>query len=368
MNMKEISGERYREILRYIIALEEAEDFSNAVIELLRYVIPYDATLYIQLDRRGLLVESHAVTPGVETGASFYDKAFVMKDPVFDFGNRASGMQRKDPLLVELAQPDSTAEVDYHAALRKMDVRDYLSFPISETGEGVRLYRIEESPRFTEEDLAICEVLSAALKRMMPRHREYESRDSENYLWALTHKMLPFGMLLYDEDFHLLRYNTLALSRVSEITGEQNFRDMIDSFTVLVRQQAEEMLRTKEEISHSTVEDKYIFEVSTQTDVDASGRFSRYYNVILYATNWFRDYLTDSVEVVLQQYGLTTREVQVASAVVQGMSNQEIADVMCISTNTVKEHFKNIFRKMQVSSRGEMLIKIFIKHGTERIS
>ena len=69
--------------------------------------------------------------------------------------------------------------------------------------------------------------------------------------------------------------------------------------------------------------------------------------MILYATNWFRDYLTDSVEVVLQQYGLTTREVQVASAVVQGMSNQEIADVMCISTNTVKEHFKNIFRKMQ---------------------
>ena len=68
--MKEISGERYREILRYIIALEEAEDFSNAVIELLRYVILYDATLYIQLDRRGLLVESHAVTPGVEIGAS----------------------------------------------------------------------------------------------------------------------------------------------------------------------------------------------------------------------------------------------------------------------------------------------------------
>jgi len=92
MNMKEISGERYREILRYIIALEEAEDFSNAVIELLRYVIPYDAALYIQLDRRGLLIESYAVTPGVECGAPFYDKAFTMKDPVFDFGNRASGM------------------------------------------------------------------------------------------------------------------------------------------------------------------------------------------------------------------------------------------------------------------------------------
>ena len=36
--MKEISGERYREILRYIIALEEAEDFSNAVIELLEQI------------------------------------------------------------------------------------------------------------------------------------------------------------------------------------------------------------------------------------------------------------------------------------------------------------------------------------------
>ena len=366
--MNGISGNRYREILRYVIALEEAEDFSNAVIELLRYVIPYDATLYIRLDRRGLLLDTYALTPGVETGAQFYDKAFIMKDPVFDFGNRASGLQRREPVLGDLNEPDKEGETDYHTDLRKMDICDYLSFPISETGEGIRLYRIGTSPRFTEEDLAVCEVLSSALKRMMPRHREYESRDSENYLWSVTHKMLPFGMLLYDESFHLLRYNTLALSRVSEITGEQNFRDMVDSFTELVRRQAEEMLRTKEEISHSTVEDRYIFEVSTRTDIDANGRFARYYNVILYATDWFRDYLTDSVEVVLAQYGLTAREVQVASAVVQGMSNTEIADAMCISTNTVKEHFKNIFRKMQVSSRGEMLIKIFIKHGTERIS
>lgn len=363
--MGEISGDRYREILRYVIALEEAEDFTNAVIELLRYVIPYDAALYIQLERNGLLRDIKALTPGIGTGAAFYDAAFCMKDPVFDFGNRASGLQRKDAIRVDLADKDRPEEVAYHATLRKLGVRDYLSFPISDTGEGVRLYRLEESPRFTEEDLASCMVLSDALKRMMPRHREYENRDSENYLWGVTHKMLPFGMLLYDEDFHLLRYNTLALSRVSEITGEQNFRDMVDAFTALVREQAEEMLRTKEEISHSTVEDKYIFEVSTRTDLDADGHFSRYYNVILYATGWFRDYLTDSVEVVLEKYGLTAREIQVASAVVQGLNNQDIADQMCISTNTVKEHFKNIFRKMGVSSRGEMLIKIFIKHGTE---
>ena len=363
--MGNISEERYREIIRYIIALEEAEDFSHAVIELLRFILPFDAAMYIHLEKTGLLAGVFATAPGFEDGALFHDQTFCMKDPVFDFGNRATGMQRRETVCIDLLQPDRTGEAGFHDALRTAGVRDYISFAISENGEGIRIFRREDSPRFTEEDIAVCKELSPALKRMMPRHREYEKRRSENYLFSVTHKMLPFGMLLYDEQYHLLRYNTLGISRVSEITGEQNFREMIDSFTKTVKKQVEGMVHDHQEMCHQTIDNKYICEVILHGEMDDNEDYLSYIVVNLYGTAWFRDYLTDSVETVLKQYGLTARETEIASAVVQGLSNKEIAEKLYISNNTVKEHFKNIFRKMQVSSRGDMLLKIFINKEGE---
>ena len=50
---------------------------------------------------------------------------------------------------------------------------------------------------------------------------------------------------------------------------------------------------------------------------------------------------------------LTEREREVLRLVVQGQSNQQIADGMVISVATVKAHISNILSKLQVSSRAE---------------
>ena len=50
---------------------------------------------------------------------------------------------------------------------------------------------------------------------------------------------------------------------------------------------------------------------------------------------------------------LTEREMEVLNLVVQGYSNQQIADAMIISLATVKAHISSILSKLQVSSRAE---------------
>ena len=63
---------------------------------------------------------------------------------------------------------------------------------------------------------------------------------------------------------------------------------------------------------------------------------------------------------------ISGRESQVLALVVEGKTNIEIADSLFISLNTVKNHLKNIFRKMNVSSRAEAVAKYLVELAPQR--
>jgi DNA-binding CsgD family transcriptional regulator len=60
--------------------------------------------------------------------------------------------------------------------------------------------------------------------------------------------------------------------------------------------------------------------------------------------------------------GLTRRELEVVRLVATGRSNQEIADMLCISIPTVKRHLTNVFGKVSLPSRSA-LTAYAIRHG-----
>ncbi|RME41891.1 MAG: DNA-binding response regulator [Chloroflexi bacterium] len=51
--------------------------------------------------------------------------------------------------------------------------------------------------------------------------------------------------------------------------------------------------------------------------------------------------------------GLTARELEVLRELARGASNREIAERLCVSQNTVKNHVRRILAKLNVSSRHE---------------
>jgi len=54
---------------------------------------------------------------------------------------------------------------------------------------------------------------------------------------------------------------------------------------------------------------------------------------------------------------LTVREIEILSLLQSGLSNKEIGDKLYISVETVKYHIKNIYIKLQISSRSELLLR-----------
>jgi DNA-binding NarL/FixJ family response regulator len=59
---------------------------------------------------------------------------------------------------------------------------------------------------------------------------------------------------------------------------------------------------------------------------------------------------------------LSERELDVLKLATGGLSNQDIADKLCLSLRTVQAHFSHIFNKLQVSSRTEAVVRA-LKEG-----
>lgn len=59
------------------------------------------------------------------------------------------------------------------------------------------------------------------------------------------------------------------------------------------------------------------------------------------------------------RYGLSARQAEITRLVLRGLSNQEIGDRLCITEQTVKDHLREIFRKLGVSRRSALAAKVF---------
>lgn len=59
----------------------------------------------------------------------------------------------------------------------------------------------------------------------------------------------------------------------------------------------------------------------------------------------------------MQTLGISEREREVLDLLADGNSNQEIADRLFVSTNTVKTHLKNLYAKLEVSRRTQAVHK-----------
>ena len=65
---------------------------------------------------------------------------------------------------------------------------------------------------------------------------------------------------------------------------------------------------------------------------------------------------------IVDAYELTPREVDVTRALARGLTTSEIAQELHLSRYTVGDHLKSVYEKAGVSSRGELVAKMFADH------
>jgi DNA-binding CsgD family transcriptional regulator len=82
-----------------------------------------------------------------------------------------------------------------------------------------------------------------------------------------------------------------------------------------------------------------------------------------YFLRYFMQFSSDEnlklLDIVSQKHQISKREKEVMDLILQGKSNQEIEEVLFISYSTVKNHIYNIYQKLGVKSRGQMIRFVF---------
>jgi DNA-binding CsgD family transcriptional regulator len=74
----------------------------------------------------------------------------------------------------------------------------------------------------------------------------------------------------------------------------------------------------------------------------------------------------DLALILLDSYGLTTRETEVVLLLCRGLSTKDIAAELMISAHTVRDHVKAVYDKAGVTSRGELVAGLFSNHALSR--
>lgn len=72
--------------------------------------------------------------------------------------------------------------------------------------------------------------------------------------------------------------------------------------------------------------------------------------------------VSEILPLVVDAYELSDRELEITQYVSRGLPTGEIAEQLFLSPHTVRDHIKAIFEKVGVSSRGELVGKLFTEH------
>jgi DNA-binding CsgD family transcriptional regulator len=336
--------------------------------------VPYDSSMWWGVDPATLLAIAPARIEGMDSGycSTFWHGEFHHQDatlyrdlarqPVPAASLRAATDNRplRSPRYRDFLQPqgfDDELRVVFRTG----------GTPWALAG----LYREKGSPAFDDHDIALMSAISAVVASAY-RARTTVATDVDGGPGGPALVNAP-GMMVFDSAGVLASANTEATRWLSQIygTGED---DTVSWLDVLADPSSED-LQAPVPIIPLLARARAV--AAGLEDGDARLRFrdrtGRW--LVLHASCLAGRAGDGTVAVVvepaksaeiapivIEAYGLSPRERDVVGAIARGSSTPEIAAELFLSTHTVRDYIKSVFEKVGVSSRGELVAKLFAEH------
>ncbi|WP_457571184.1 response regulator transcription factor [Desulfovulcanus sp.] len=163
-----------------------------------------------------------------------------------------------------------------------------------------------------------------------------------NFLEIIQKRKAP-GIILFNDQGNVVFFNEQTLKIIPDL---KNPPDIIKQLYT----DARNCSGSRDNVAVLNINQKQIYSLRTVILKDDSNHD----NYIMILIEKIAEKRID-FNTVQTKYNLTDREMQVLKLVCSGFSNKKISEKLFISEYTVKDHLKKIMKKLNVSSRGEII-------------
>ncbi len=330
------------------------------------------------------LTDSKSKSINLDTGLGYgidfsslrtqYRQHFEPLDPFHQHSTEKVGVT----LLSEVVSEQSFVKGEfYNDFLKQQDILHALNISLTANGDCigvVALCRSASEPNFTLKDKAKAICLRPFLNKALRRRITYEHANELSWLLSTSLQELDHvGVILLDRNLNEVYSNVTARRLLASFDGSPGSSNSpITDGHIKLPGPLISLCRQQFQITYS--EENTGREISSL--IINSGRASIRVKVKKVSGRFFgehRQYLCMNIycseETSFQlpltrvtEFLLTAREIEVVQAIAKGSSNVQIGKDLFISCNTVKNHLKNIFAKVGVCNRTELLTVLLTRH------
>lgn len=294
-----------------------------------------------------------------------YKDYFFMQNP-FDPGNLPA--LAKPSVLMEQIVPlqDFHKTEYYNDFIKPQNIQRQMAVYIHQNGRlkaVIGMHRTA-SRGFDAKCLFMGDLISQWATAAFDRLELQQELTRERSIRRLLSNRSDKGVLLFDDTFHCIHANVSAKEACKTIGTKYPFSKGLlqpspipDIILDGLKKTGQHQISPGKCIVH--ISDTQQFQIQWyRIDPNAGDIPGAGYLVMLSRIQTTPDINPARLEM---QYNLTPREIEIISHICDGKSNAGIADTLFISEGTVKNHLKNIFAKMSVSNRTQIVHKAILR-------
>jgi DNA-binding CsgD family transcriptional regulator len=352
------------EVTRACARAETADELLAGVADAVHRAVPHDAATWFGVDPVTLLATAPSRVENLD--AALCETYWHLEFHEQDTGLFADLARGEGAGALRLSLDDRPARsIRYREFMRPQGYDDELRavFRAGDSTWGVvGLYREGAGHPFDEGDLAIVKSISTVVGAAL---RDHVRRTSP---W-LGQPSAP-GLLMVDADMRVVSSNAEAEHWLRELLpGENDALDLPDAVlqvpTILcalvsrARAVAEGCERSAARLRLRDRRGRWlVLHASCLSGPGTSGDVA----IVIEAAK-----SAEIAPIIIEAYSLSPRERDVLGAIARGASTAEIAAALFISQHTVRDYVKTVFEKLGVSSRSELVARLFGEHYDDRL-
>ena len=337
------------EIVRFAHVGQDRHEYARAASQVLRRTVPFDAVTAVWFDpTTALPVDTwidNSLTGSKGTNLAELDLQGAGLNNFWQLA--ASG--KRAASLSQATGGNLDHSRRHRELLHPLGIGDELrAVSVGDSGMwgGIVMHRECGAPNFSGRDVNLLASLTGGCPEMQ------RTRFEQDLSVEASHR--DRGLLLLDDEDDIAMADAAATAWLDELRRR---RQRLPLVVTAVADRAREVASGRSDIA------------ATARVQVASGRWVVVRGSVLSNGTHARTAVTlepasapELVELIADAYGLTARERRVTELVAQGLTSAAIAAQLFLSTYTVNDHLKAIFEKLDVSSRGELIARLFVDH------